>query len=49
MELTGELWTNVLLSTGQPRWPSMPGLVKISEEDDVDTAQVAEHELAAAG
>jgi hypothetical protein len=26
MELTGELWTNVLLSTGQPRWPSVPGL-----------------------
>ena len=24
MELTGELWTNVLLSTGQPRWPSIP-------------------------
>jgi 6-phosphofructokinase 1 len=26
MELTGELWTNVLLSTGQPRWPSVPDL-----------------------
>jgi 6-phosphofructokinase 1 len=26
MELTGELWTNVLLSTGQPRWPSVPGI-----------------------
>jgi 6-phosphofructokinase 1 len=49
MELTGELWTNVLLSTGQPRWPSMPGLVKADEDEESDTADVAERELAAAG
>ena len=46
MELTGELWTNVLLSTGQPRWPSIPGLVKEDEDPEADTADVAEHELA---
>lgn len=48
MELTGELWTNVLLSTGQPRWPSVPGLVKNGEDPESDTADVAEHELTAA-
>jgi 6-phosphofructokinase 1 len=26
MEVAGELWTNVLLTTGQPRWPAVPGL-----------------------
>ncbi len=46
MELTGELWTNVLLSTGQTRWPSIPGLVKDDEDIEADTADVAEHELA---
>ncbi len=25
MEVTGELWTNVLLTTGQPRWPAVAG------------------------
>lgn len=49
MELTGELWTNVLLSTGQPRWPPIPGLVKEDEDQEADTADVAERELAAAG
>jgi 6-phosphofructokinase 1 len=46
MEYTGELWTNVLLSTGQPRWPSIPGLVTDDEDREADTAEVAEHELA---
>jgi hypothetical protein len=46
MELTGELWTNVLLSTGQPRWPSVPGLVNDDDDPEADTAEVAEHELA---
>ena len=49
MELTGELWTNVLLTTGQPRWPSVPGLHKPDEDIEADTAEVAERELAAAG
>lgn len=47
MELTGELWTNVLLSTGQPRWPSVPGLVKGDEDQEADADDVAEHEIAA--
>jgi 6-phosphofructokinase 1 len=46
MELTGELWTNVLLGTGQPRWPAVPGLVKKDEDHEANTAEVAEHELA---
>ncbi len=49
MELTGELWTNVLLTTGQPRWPSVPGLHKLDEDIEADTAEVAKRELAAAG
>jgi hypothetical protein len=36
----------VLLSTGQPQWPSIPGLVKTDEDEEADTADVAEHELA---
>ena len=47
MELTGELWTNVLLSTGQPGWPSAPGIVNQDEDEEADTAAVAEHELCA--
>ncbi len=47
MELTGELWTNVLLTTGQPRWPSVPSLHKPDEDIEIDTAEVAERELAA--
>jgi 6-phosphofructokinase 1 len=46
MELTSELWTNVLLATGQPRWPSVPGLVPDDVDEEADTAEVAEQELA---
>jgi 6-phosphofructokinase 1 len=50
MELTGELWTNVLLATGQPRWPPVPELVDENVDENVDeeadTASVAEHEVA---
>jgi 6-phosphofructokinase 1 len=48
MELTGEIWTNVLLSTGQPRWPAIPELQPQQDEHANDTAEVAEQELAAA-
>ena len=41
MELTGELWTNVLLSTGQPRWPSIPGLYAGTPYEVVPPAQPA--------
>jgi hypothetical protein len=47
MELTGELWTNVLLATGQPRWPPVPELFDEIEDVEADTADVAEHEVAA--
>jgi 6-phosphofructokinase 1 len=49
MELTGELWTNVLLSTGQPRWPSIPAIAKEAAEDEAtESTETAETELAAA-
>jgi 6-phosphofructokinase 1 len=39
MELTGELWTNVLLSTGQPRWPATPEVTQEAAEDHEEPAQ----------
>jgi 6-phosphofructokinase 1 len=48
MELTGEWWTQVLLTTGQPRWPAHRRVPEPHFEVKADPAKSAEQELAEA-
>ena len=49
MELTGEWWTNVLLTTGQPRWPAATKARLPEECLSLENTEMIEGELAAAG
>jgi 6-phosphofructokinase 1 len=42
MEVTGELWTNVLLSTGQPRWPSVASVNGAKDKIPIEAAESQE-------
>jgi 6-phosphofructokinase 1 len=49
MELTGEIWTNVLLTTGQPRWPAVPAIHKAVDYTEVELEETIEKVLTPAG